>query len=235
MVQNKIYKKTLETQGSHYDTVGDLLDMTEFEDHQNGNTPLLNDSESEDVVANLCMGMAIGDEANHKPVAIVQLLKRMCNSYDDQDTQPFSLASWIAHNASRKIGNATLEEHLDIYLAEHARQHHSETPDGDSSNFSDADDFERAQLTIAIEEGFEMLERLRMTFAVTGSGSLMIVHRDGQPGDHLYILQNCPLPVILRQTRTPGHFNFVGEVFASKHFQKTVGTVACNMKPVCIE
>ncbi|KAI3322663.1 HET-domain-containing protein [Xylariaceae sp. AK1471] len=231
MIHNRVYKDTLRVQGSHHDTVVEVLDMSEFADRQRGDQPLIEYTKSESVVNDLCMGLRIGDEADHKQITVVQLLKRMCNRNEAKASQPSRLESWVTHNASRRVGYNTLEEHLDRYTQDHARQYPSVALN--EGNLEDTYTLEQAQW--AIEEGFEMLERLRMTFVVTESGFLRVVYRDAKPGDHLYVLQNCPLPVVLRQTSKPGRFRFMGEVFVPKHFQEKASAVAGSMATVYIE
>jgi hypothetical protein len=208
-----------------------VLDMTDFEDQQHENAPPSEVTKSQSVVNNLCMGLMIGDEAEHKHITVVQLLKGMCRSNAAMFSEPSRLQSWVAHNASRRIGDDTLEDHLDRYIQDHARQNPSVTQKVDYLN--DIDAVERAQSVV--ENGFEMLARLRMTFVVTGSGRLRIVYRDARPGDHLFILQNCPLLVVLRQTSGPSRFKFMGEVFASDNVRETRSTLAGSIATIRIE
>ncbi|KAI8629628.1 HET-domain-containing protein [Xylariaceae sp. FL1651] len=231
-IQNKISRDILAVQGYHFDTVMCFLDMVEFKEGLECGTEYRSDpGRSQSVVVNLCMGMSIGDHANHEQLTIAQILRKMCDPNGSQASQPSRLVSWVAHNANRKIGGATLRQHLDIYLQAYHQSFLPVAADGDRGDDSGNNSLEQA----AIEECFDRLERLRMTFAVTKDGSLRIVYRDAEPGDYLYFLQNCPLPVILRPTDSPGRFKFVGEVFASKHFQGRASDASGDTTTVLIE
>jgi len=228
---NKIRNGILEVQGSYQDTVTHILDMTDFEDGEPQNSGTTAYATSERVVDNLCMGVMMGDkEADHTQITLVYLLKNMCHQNASPDSQSSRLADWILHNCSRRIGAYTLVEHLERYSQNFACKDPSLSLSG--LELDDMDTLEQARLDM--EEGFETMERLRMTFAMTETGSLRIVYRDAEPGDELYILQNCPLPVVLRKDNESELFAFVGEVFSSTTAQEKAGKITGDIVPVCI-
>ncbi|KAI0468990.1 HET-domain-containing protein [Xylaria cf. heliscus] len=217
VIRNKIYKDTLEVQGIRYATIVDLLDSAAYENKRGpvtGPHPPVTEGVAESAAVNLFMGLTIGGGAELDQTTAIRALSRMCDANDGHNTQrPSRLRNWVAHNANRLIGGATLARCLEIYLRL------CMGPNYDGSNSTDADTLERTQS--AIEKGFETLERLRMIFSVTHNGLLRIVHRDTKRGDAIYILQNCPLPVILRP-QNARDFGFVGEAFVSQRFKDMV-------------
>ncbi|RYC55067.1 hypothetical protein CHU98_g11137 [Xylaria longipes] len=191
MIRNKVHENTLEVQGFQYDTFVDLLDSTAYQ-NERGLVAITHPSITESVAVNLCMGLGIDFGAELDQITIIRALLRMCNANDSRITRrPSRLQNWVAHNANRLIGGNTLARCLEIYLGFRIGSNNH------GSSSTDITDHDRTQL--AIERGFESLERLRMVFAVTRCRPLRIVHRDAKRGDDIYILQNCPLPVVLRR------------------------------------
>ncbi|KAI8943998.1 HET-domain-containing protein [Xylaria longipes] len=181
MIRNKVHENTLEVQGFQYDTF-----------NERGLVAITHPSITESVAVNLCMGLGIDFGAELDQITIIRALLRMCNANDSRITRrPSRLQNWVAHNANRLIGGNTLARCLEIYLGFRIGSNNH------GSSSTDITDHDRTQL--AIERGFESLERLRMVFAVTRCRPLRIVHRDAKRGDDIYILQNCPLPVVLRR------------------------------------
>ncbi|KAI0439993.1 HET-domain-containing protein [Xylaria telfairii] len=213
IIRNKIHKNTLEVQGFQYDTIVDLFDLAGHES-AGGNAKDPHISTAESVAVNLCMGLTIGAGAEVDQVTVIRALLNMCNANDGRVARrPSRLRDWVTHNAKRLIGGVTLARYLEIYLAFRIES------SNDSNNSTDIDPLERAQS--AIEQGFETLERLRMVFAMTCTRPLRIVYRDTRRGDGIYILQNCPLPVVLRQ-QSSGNFRLIGDVFVSQRFKETI-------------
>lgn len=56
------------------------------------------------------------------------------------------------------------------------------------------------------------LERFSMKIAWNGDGKALVVHQNARPGDLVYRLENCMLPVVLQGVDN-GCFKYVGEVY----------------------
>ncbi|KAI0544505.1 HET-domain-containing protein [Xylaria curta] len=211
-IYNKIHKNIFEVRGRRYDTIIGFLDSAAHDNkHEDVTNPHYYMAET--VTLNLIMGLAIRAPAELDRIVMIQALLEMCDSSDGRMMRrPSRLRDWIVNNANRMIGGATLARCLEVYLKFHVGV------DNNNGNLTDTN-FERTQF--AIEEGFEYLETLRMVFAITRGNQLRIVHKDAKPDDGIYILQNCPLPVILRQN-TIGTFRYIGEVFVSPRFKAAV-------------
>ncbi|KAI0392360.1 HET-domain-containing protein [Xylariaceae sp. FL0594] len=212
---NRIRDGVLEVRGSYLEKISHILDMASFDDNagcQDRDTAVYATSAS--VVYSLCVGVMSGDEKPDHALqtGLVHLLKDMRRRVKEPaGTQSSALADWISHNCNRRIGAYTLREHLERHSQDAACIDPPPSPRGQ-------DDMDKlAELQSNAEDGFDTMERLRMKFAVTETGSLIIVCRDAQPGDELYILQNCPLPVVLRRDDGSRTCTFIiGEVFPSE-------------------
>ncbi|KAI1123325.1 HET-domain-containing protein [Nemania abortiva] len=212
IIHNRIRGKTLEVQGFKYDTIIYLIDSEAYET-EDENTINPHPAMAESVTVNLCMGLTIGVGAEVDLITLVRTLLRMCNANVGRiSLRPSRLLNWLGHNSERSVGGATLARCLEIFLKSYVKSNN------DGRDLVDPVDLERTQLII--ERGFERLERLRMAFAVTRSGWLRIVFRDAKSYDDIYILQNCPVPVVLRR-HTSGTLILVGDVFVSQNFRET--------------
>ncbi|KAI0115654.1 HET-domain-containing protein [Nemania sp. FL0031] len=220
MIRNRIRGNTLEVKGLQYDTIVDLLDSAAYETKP-GFTARPSIYIADRVAFNLCMGLTIRADAELDQISVIRVLLSMCNADDRRVARrPSRLSNWVGHNSNRLFGGATLKQYLEVYL------------DG-SVGSPDPEVLERTQSVI--EQGFDRLERLRMVFALTPRRPFRVVHRDAKPGDDIYFLQNCPLPVVLRR-QASGNFRFVGDVFVSQLFKDTeMNVLASDMAPVCIE
>ncbi|KAK7756434.1 hypothetical protein SLS62_001660 [Diatrype stigma] len=135
---------------------------------------------------------------------IMQVLYQLCCKEAAETSATPKLANWIWHNRGRTVGCCTLQQHIEAYLSKSIT---------DDLNVGENDDLEL--VLSALGGGFERFERFRMIFAITKNGDLCAVYRAAGKGDQIYILKNCSLPVILRDTGH-GSFRFVGEVFVSQ-------------------
>ncbi|KAI1332147.1 HET-domain-containing protein [Xylariaceae sp. FL0255] len=224
-VSNRVSDGVLEVRGYQLDVVEASIDISDFESTGEGS---IDAARSRKLVEDLCALFKLSADGNDEEAdlgsnLVIQVLRELCSSVNPPSPQMSRLVKWAAHNANRRIGDVTLSQHLDA--AWKLIQSQSES---NVEHFSDQEALKSTQS--ALEEGFEKLERLRMVFAATTSGSLYIVHRDAERGDPLYVLTNCPLPVILRPTGSDdGDFKFVGEVFVGQEDQERLGTSTENM------
>ncbi|KAI0150198.1 HET-domain-containing protein [Xylariaceae sp. FL1272] len=221
----------LKVQGYEYGRIVDSLDMESYENKEQDHGDAIEDpmepAVSQDIVTCL-VHMTIGSEADIDHETIVRILRRIHRQTEESPRPKSSrLESWVFHNANRKIGSATFIKHLHNFCTHDAS---SISPPESSEDSHILDQKQRE-----IEESFDRLDRLRMMFAITEDAKLRIVNRDARAGDVLYVLQNCPLPVILRPVGGERRFTYVGEVFAPKEVQESLGVNDGRMNSVWIE
>ncbi|KAI1079509.1 HET-domain-containing protein [Whalleya microplaca] len=206
--QNIVHGDVLEVRGYRHDVIVDFLDLDGFDVKPAKKDPHSENLKWQSIVVNLCMGLTTGTTTDCGIQDVVQVMYELCRDSDDiEDAVKTHFSTWILHNRRRMVGLRTIQQHLE----KHVRMI------GPSSR-RDKESRKGARQTL--EEGFERLERLRMKFAVTKDGSLRVVYRAAEKNDHIYILENCPLPVVLRPSNRD-RFRFIGEVFVSEHFKST--------------